>query len=351
MVSDIFSDTMVLAAYVTALLVSSATILILLIIVVMRLRINSMERSKKKLLKQWRPIIMQTVAGINVTVPRFSKAAALPLLYMWNHFHDILKGDSTQSLNQLAKRAGLVEIAGDMMKKGNIRNRLLAIRTFGNLRHKDVWEELKTITVSDHPVLSLAAARSLINIDPGEAVTYIIPIIVHHPAWPPAVVSTILKQMGPDVISKPLAEAIPHAQSREMPRVIRYLEEAHYHVVRELVHDMLAESTNNEVVSACLQVIKDPQDLDIVRNHLNHPMWFVRLQAVRTLGTIGTAQDEQALVELLHDENWWVRYRAANALSTMSFMKMDRLKEIMKMQTDRFARDILSQVIAETQKV
>lgn len=344
------SDTMVLAAYVTAALVLSATVLILLLIVVMRLRINKTNRFNEKLLQQWRPIIMQTVAGMDVKLPKLGKASALPLLHMWNHFHDILKGDSTQSLNRLAKRAGLDEIAVGMMKKGNIRNRLLAIRTFGNLRHKDVWTELKTITVSDHPVLSLAAARSLIQIDPEEAVIYIIPIIVHHPAWPPAVVSTILRQMGPDVISKPLAEAIPNAQTNEMPRVIRYLEEAHYHVIRPLVHNMLSESTNNEVISACLQVIKEPEDLAIVRNHLNHPMWFVRLQAVRTLGAIGAAQDEQKLIELLRDENWWVRYRAAKALSGLSFMKMERLKEIVKLQTDRFARDILSQVIAETQK-
>lgn len=344
------SDTMVLAAYVTALLVLSATALILLIIVVMRIRINKTKQANEKLLKQWRPIIMQTVAGMNVTLPKFSKAAASPILYLWNHFHDILKGDSTQSLNQLAKRAGLDEIAADMMKKGNIRNRLLAIRTFGNLRQKGVRLELREIAVSDHPVLSLAAARALIQIDPIATVNFIIPLIVKRPAWPPAVVSTILRQIGPDVISKPLAIAVQEAEATEMPRVIRYLEEAHYHVIRPLVHKMLSESKNDEVISACLHVIQDPRDLAIVRNHLNHPIWFVRLQAVRTLGAIGTAKDEQKLIELLHDENWWVRYRAANALSGLSFMKMERLKEIMKLQTDRFARDILSQVIAETQK-
>ena len=93
--------------------------------------------------------------------------------------------------------------------------------------------------------------------------------------------------------------------------------------------------------------MQDPDDLHIIREYMNHPSWFIRLQAARTLGKIGTWPDMDRLVELLKDSSWWVRYRAAQSLTEMPFIEKDKLKQIMQDQTDRYARGILGQVMAE----
>jgi HEAT repeat protein len=53
------------------------------------------------------------------------------------------------------------------------------------------------------------------------------------------------------------------------------------------------------------------------------------------------------LIPLLSDKEWWVRYRAAQALSRLPSMRSPRLKSIQAKQPDPFARDMLAQVIAE----
>jgi hypothetical protein len=52
-------------------------------------------------------------------------------------------------------------------------------------------------------------------------------------------------------------------------------------------------------------------------------------------------------VGMLGDSQWWVRYRAARALAHLPWMDDERLRHIKGTLTDRYARDILHQVMAE----
>ena len=338
---------MMLAARVTALLVILAILLVFVAIAAMRIKIAVVERANDRLIKRWRPLFIQSVAGLQVFPPQLSRASVVPILYLWNHFHEILKGDSVTRLNLFGIQAGLNNAAVRLLKKGNVKSQLLAIKTLGHMREKSEWSRLRELAVSNHPVLSLAAARAMIMIDPEGAVNFIIPIVIRRATWPSAIVSTIFRQMGPDLISKPLAEAVYQAAEKDMPRIIRYLETANYSVIRPTVHKILLSSKNDEVLSSCLQVIKDPDDLHIIREYINHPSWFIRLQVARTLGKIGTWPDMDRLVELLKDQSWWVRYRAAQSLTEMPFIEKGKLKQIMQEQSDRYARGILGQVLAE----
>lgn len=341
------SDLMMLAARVIALLVLSAIFLILVVIVAMRIKIVLAERAHDRLIKSWRPVLIRCAAGLDTVPPRLTRAAVVPILYLWNNFREMLKGDSTVRLNLFGIKAGLNEAAVNLLQKGNIKNQLLAIKTLGHMRDKDEWKKLRELAVSSHPVISLAAARAMIVIDPEQAVNFIIPVIIRRDTWPGAIVSTILRQLGQEIVSRPLAAAVYRAAPNDMPRVIRYLETARYSVIRPTVHKILSSTKNDEVVSACLQVMQDPDDLHIIRQYMDHPSWFIRLQVARTLGRIGTWPDMDRLKELLKDKSWWVRYRAAQSLTEMPFIEKETLKQIMQEQSDRYARGILSQVLAE----
>ncbi len=62
---------------------------------------------------------------------------------------------------------------------------------------------------------------------------------------------------------------------------------------------------------------------------------------------MGTREDQVALVALLSDPEWWVRYRAAQALAKLPFLTEEKLQSLCEVQTDQFAREILAQVMAE----
>ena len=55
-----------------------------------------------------------------------------------------------------------------------------------------------------------------------------------------------------------------------------------------------------------------------------------------------------ALEKLLADEEWWVRFRAAKALVGLPGLGARSLEQVRMRLIDRYARDILGQVIAET---
>ena len=89
------------------------------------------------------------------------------------------------------------------------------------------------------------------------------------------------------------------------------------------------------------------EDLDLVRPLLKHQRWHVRMQTAATLGRIGIPSDEALLVGVLADSQWWVRYRAAQALLRMSHVGEAGLRRIGATHTDKYARDIVNQVLAE----
>ena len=55
----------------------------------------------------------------------------------------------------------------------------------------------------------------------------------------------------------------------------------------------------------------------------------------------------EALVWLMGDSVWWVRYRAAQALLKLKGMTRPQVQAIRETLGDKFARDMLDQAVAE----
>lgn len=62
--------------------------------------------------------------------------------------------------------------------------------------------------------------------------------------------------------------------------------------------------------------INDPAAIDAIEAACDDSVWFVRAQAAHALGRIGLNSERSVsvLVDLLGDENWWVRDRATSSL-------------------------------------
>lgn len=73
----------------------------------------------------------------------------------------------------------------------------------------------------------------------------------------------------------------------------------------------------------------------------------VRTQAAAALGRVGTPEDRPALFALLRDPTWWVRYRAAQALTSGRFGAPGEIAAEADQLGDRFAREMFQHALAE----
>lgn len=102
--------------------------------------------------------------------------------------------------------------------------------------------------------------------------------------------------------------------------------------------------TDPEVRTKALKVIAPcEKELGILHEGvlpplLKDPVWFVRLQAVRTLGSQQQKENSQAIANLLLDEKWQVRNAAAIALTLLGEGAIDAFWTLLK-SNDRYAKE------------
>jgi len=336
----------------------------LVVVLLMRGALLLRERRRKTFREVWQPILVSAVDIATSDLPRLARRDLPEFLLLWNHLQESLLDESKDHLNQIGNALSIQRAAMRLLRRGNLRERLLAIVTLGQLRERAAWDQLLTIAQREGVLLSVAAARALAMIDPTKAVPELIPLLMGRADWPASRVANMLQVAGADVISdqianaalkSALAESESNANGDGKPatsdpaRLVGYLEFA-YNVAALPAARAIAELSHDpEVLAACLRLLNSAEDLPVVRECLSHEDSRVRVQAAAALGRLGEDDDEERLVPLLSDREWWVRYRAAQALSRLPHMCEPKLKTIQAAQSDPFARDILAQVMAEVQ--
>jgi HEAT repeat protein len=345
-----------------AIFLFALTLLMLIVVLLMRGALVVRERRRQRFLAVWQPILAKAVDIATTDLPQLRRRDLPEFLFLWNHLQESLLDEAKDHLNQIGKALNIQHAALRLLRRGNLRERLLAIVTLGQLRELAAWDELLAIAHREGVLLSVAAARALVMIDPPGAVPQLIPLLMTRADWPASRVANVLQTAGADVISDQIASAAlksalaersepasGEGQRNDPARLVRYLELV-YNVSALPAARTIAELSHDpEVLAASLRLLKSSEDLPVVRNCLSHEDFRVRVQAAAALGSIGEDDDERLLVPLLSDTEWWVRYRAAQSLARLPHMQESRLKTIQAAQPNPFARDILAQVIAEVQ--
>ncbi|HEX8196384.1 MAG TPA: HEAT repeat domain-containing protein, partial [Pyrinomonadaceae bacterium] len=269
-------------------------------------------------------------------------------LMLWNHLQESLRAESKEKLNRLARETDIDVVATRRLERGSLDERLLAINTLGWLRDDTNWKQLLAIAEDEDPVYSLSAAKALMRIDAERALPTLLPLIARREDWSIVTVAGFLREAGADLISEPLARAVLQVPPEQASRLIRFLELAHSHVSVPAVRTLIANSSDMEIITACLRVFQDAEDLAAVRKFLQDERWQVRREAANCLGRIGTEEDEIRLIDAAADEEWDVQYHAAQALANLPSIDLERLSKIAETHPNESARDIIRQVMAES---
>ncbi len=338
---------------VFALWAAAAVILLTLSLlgVIVSLRIAQRRRVqwRQSLIERWRQLLAAAVADRPRTAPRLGRREAVEIMPLWAYYQEFLRGDCKEHLAQLARLSGMDIHAKRTLRSDSTRQRLIAIQVLGNLRDRETRRLLRPIAYVSNPYLSLAAAHALLRIEPREAIHEIVPLIASRPDWSPARVIAMLREAGPEVVSEPLAQAAIGATEAYQPLLIIYLDTARASVALRAIREILLATSDQQVIVTCLYELArlaHPDGIKIVRMYLEHPNWLIQLHAVAGVGRMGSEEDVDDLVRMLRHRKFWIRYRAAQALAGLPTMTPERLARIRDAQTDRYARDILEQVIS-----
>jgi len=344
------ADPILAAAYWTGIGALVLTLLLGAQIIRLRFALRARQRREAQALARWRPVFNAVIVGEPVeTLPALSKAERPHFIKLWVHLQASLRGAASDALNALARRLGVERDARTMLARGSRTERLLATLLLGHLGDRDSWDTLRTLAGSPDITLSLSALWALVRIDPQAAAAYLTPLFVERDDWAMSHVAGILKEASAPVAGV-LAALLPTLAPERIPRALRIAEALRIDLPPDLLAGAMA-SPDVALVTAALRVVATPAARDQVRGLLAHPDWQVRVLAAKALGRLGDHSDVERLAALLGDREWWVRYRAAQAIVELPWLGPDDLDALHASLTDRFAADIFAQVIAETRSL
>ena len=337
----------VVFAFWLGVVVIAMALLMLLVIIVMRQMVMRRERNRIRAATLWHQVLVDSAQGLSTSPPSLPRSDLPGFVDAWNHVHQTLGNHDDAGLQRVAREVGLEDHLHVAIDHGNFHNRVMSIIALGYVKSRTHFDKLARYLDDRSTIISLSAARALMHIDPARAVTMLVPHIVSRNDWPQGGVAQILHDASPALVSKELSEVTLQANADVAPRLIRFLADVSPTAAAPVIRRILAEPPDDHLVSTCLQVMSDPADLDLIRSLLTHERWHVRMHASAALGRMGEESDEPRLLPLLKDSQWWVRYRAAQALSRLPHMEETGMQRLREAQIDRFACDVLDQVMAE----
>lgn len=329
---------------------SLLTAVLVLGIVGLRVRRFWYERHKQAFLGIWEPTLMLAMmSDVEIPLPELLRKDHWLFLKLWNHFQESMHGKSTLRLARIAFRLNCHQIARQLLAHGNRTERLFAILTLGHMRDRSSWDVLLRELAKPNRTSSLYAARALIQIAPSEAVKAIVPLLLERDDWELIQVTTLLQSFR-NVLGPEIAQSLSHLSEARLLRALRLAEAFRLQIDGAVLLAWLEPDRPVEKLVVCLRLASGALVLEPVRQLAGHPDWRVRVQAARALGRLSQPQDAPLLIQLLSDAQWWVRYRAAQSLISLPFVAREQIQATLDAQPDRYAREIFSQVLAESSK-
>jgi len=350
LVSSTDSDFVVALALRAAELTALGAALMLGTALVIRRWMHWQQAVRQRIAAQWRPVLTQIALdeGPLPPLPAVKPRHSAHVLHEWTAIQDCLRGAGTERLNEMARVAGLDRLARVLTRHGDVSASILAMRTAGHLRDATFWPLLRERLDSRNAVVSFYAAAAMIRIDTQRAMPDVMLQLAARESWPSEAVARLLKDAGTDIAREPVRTLIMSLEPARVPRLLPWLGRVDPVLASDVAAELLRRGTGHpRTVSAALLILQDAALLPVVRSLVTSEDFVVRKNVATCLGRIGEADDAALIVELMGDRVWWVRYRAAQALTNLSGMNAAWLERLRAGLRDRFARDMLDHVLAE----
>ncbi len=307
-------------------------------------------RRRRRFTERWRPLLYGAALGDAPVLPPVTRADEKSLLVLWTQLQDGLRGASSRAgLNRLAHAVDARSAALRLLQKGAPRDRLLALRTLGYLGEAQDFATVRPYLDHRATPLCLAAARALVHADPSRATLEVWRGLHARHDWSVAQIAAVLGEGDLGRLGEAFAAEAPGLSPAELVRLLPLLSILDDGTAARIVTGLLVPDADPEVLAGALKQARGPGLAPIVVELCGHSEWPVRTQAATVLGRLGRPEDRDVLIALLGDRQWWVRYRAAQALLSGRFGPAEEVEALASALDDAYAHDILRHVRAEAQ--
>lgn len=320
------SDPYLLVALWAGTVALALTLVLAAVIVVLRLNLQRQERRWSAFIERWRPLLLAMMMEPDEppTLPALARAERGLFLRLWVYLHESVRGMAADQLNQAARVLQIDQTARRLLVRGSRAERLQAVLALGYLRDQAAWDALLKLARRADGLVSVNAARALIQIDAFRGAEALMPLILARRDWDVSRVAAFLVEAR-DAFWLHLVRQLPRLPARDLPRALRLADALRLKLPTHAVRVLLQAVQPSAVVQVALRLVANGELLDEVRACLQHPDWRVREQAIQQLAQQATPDDAPALARLLDDPRWDVRMGAAQALAQLPYLSDEQL--------------------------
>jgi len=328
---------------VAALLTAAMLVQMLLL----RWRTRRLEKRRQAVAERWRPLMLAAAIDAVPPLPPLAARDAWAFILLWQQIAEGLRGEARTRLRELARQAGMAAVARRWLRGTGAARRLMALAMLGHLGDPADWDALRAQLGERRPDLSLMAARALVLSDAQRALPDVVAQLLTRTDWPVSRVASLLREAGAELACAPVLALLQQADDEALLRLLPLLAVIDEQEAAEAVSAVLQRVKDPQVLAAALAGVNAPAALPAVRALARHPAWSVRAEVASALLRIGNEADRETLQRLMGDREWWVRYHAARAFVGLPGTTAQAVARLREGLGDRFARDMLQQVLAE----
>ena len=337
----------------------SVTLLLLIVLFALKLLEQSRLRLDRRFDQVWHPLLVQAALGDTVPaqLPPLRPGDDWRLLKLWVRFQATLKGASQERLRQLGWTLRCGQWARTWLDSPHRSEQIFGILCLGYLRDESAWEPLAARMQDASNSVFIYAAWALLQLAPDRAPPVVVDQLMRRRDLNVLQASTVLRPFR-SCLDRELTPWLPQATSAQASgdKTAALVDVGWWlrlgwglgmKPTDDRLSPWLDADQPMDVIIGALRLLQGPGGLPAVRTLVAHPDWQVRTQVAVTLGRLGMPQDQEHLMQLLMDAQWWVRYRAAQALASTPFMSRRDLQARVAQLPDRYAREMAQQVFLE----
>ena len=195
------SDPVLQVALWAGLIALALTAVMALAIVLLRLALLRDQQRWDRFVQTWRPLLLALMMDDEVAasdgLPPLLPRDRQRFLRLWVYLHESVRGEAGDRLNVAARHLGMDATARRLLRRGSRAARLQAVLALGFLRDAQAWDGLVRLASAPDPLVSINAARALVQIDAIKAADILMPLVLSRVDWDIARVAGMLTPSMP----------------------------------------------------------------------------------------------------------------------------------------------------------
>lgn len=320
-----------LSITVITVVLFAGCVVCLMVSLFLRHRRLARERHARYVDEKWRPFCFAAMVNdLPADLPPLTASEARVVTDIWLDCVERIRGfESTHGLGTLATRLRLHDHLLPKLKSHDTDLKLQALLALGAMRDSRALPLATAMLDSDYPLMSLTAAKALLEIDPHNGSRMIMERL-DNPGWPARRLGQLLKLVPAKILHGVLQAAIETWPAKRMNKLLELthtLAESEFHQVANRIMQRFPDDPG--VLGCILTLDDDPGVHDLAIRLSQHPYPALRQTALAALGRVGTLRDRDILLAALNDGDWKQQQTAARALAQLPGLRPDAALEML----------------------